>query len=306
MNSAKKVAEMIAGWQREGLTKAEIVVKTANACIGWPYVFGAAGAECNQTNRRSAYNGNINRQPEEAEKIKERCNILSGRKGSCAGCSYFPDSATRMFDCRGFTRWVLAQVGISLQGAGATSQWNTESNWTQKGEIRDMPENVVCCVFMQNKTDHKTMEHTGFCIGTKQIIHCSGTVKRGMATDRGWTHYAIPKGLGGDVPVWRTTIRRGSTGDDVKYCQGILIKLGYNLGSYGADGKFGAKTETAVKAFQKANGLNADGVVGPLTWDALEKAEPTEKHYKAVIHGLDKTQAEAMKAAYPNCEIIEE
>jgi len=35
------------------------------------------------------------------------------------------------------------------------------------------------------------------------------------------------------------------------------------------DGIFGSKTKTAVLAFQNANGLGTDGIVGPLTWAKL-------------------------------------
>ena len=37
------------------------------------------------------------------------------------------------------------------------------------------------------------------------------------------------------------------------------------------DGKIGKNTKEAIKAFQKANGLRADGIVGKKTWSALSK-----------------------------------
>jgi len=58
-------------------------------------------------------------------------------------------------------------------------------------------------------------------------------------------------------------LRRGSSGDSVKTLQEKLQALGYYTGDI--DGKFGASTETAVKAYQKAQSLKVDGIVGPAT-----------------------------------------
>jgi len=49
--------------------------------------------------------------------------------------------------------------------------------------------------------------------------------------------------------------------------QQTLKAAGYDPGDL--DGKMGSKTRKAVRAFQKANGLNPDGKVGPKTWNAL-------------------------------------
>lgn len=64
-------------------------------------------------------------------------------------------------------------------------------------------------------------------------------------------------------------VKRGSKGDAVKKLQEILISKGYSCGSYGADGDFGADTESAVKRYQKDHGLTVDGIVGEKTWSKL-------------------------------------
>jgi peptidoglycan hydrolase-like protein with peptidoglycan-binding domain len=56
-------------------------------------------------------------------------------------------------------------------------------------------------------------------------------------------------------------IKSGATGPSVSLIQSIV--------GTPADGKFGAKTSAAVKAFQRAHGLLADGIVGPRTWAAM-------------------------------------
>lgn len=67
--------------------------------------------------------------------------------------------------------------------------------------------------------------------------------------------------------VGRPMVSYGSRGDAVRKLQELLNALGYDCGS--VDGIFGSKTKAAVLAFQKANGLGADGIVGPLTWAKL-------------------------------------
>jgi len=62
-----------------------------------------------------------------------------------------------------------------------------------------------------------------------------------------------------------TLLRKGDKGNDVKELQQKLIELGFNLGSWGADGDFGNATDIAVKQFQKDNNLLVDGVVGENT-----------------------------------------
>ncbi|MBO4879181.1 MAG: peptidoglycan-binding protein [Clostridia bacterium] len=64
------------------------------------------------------------------------------------------------------------------------------------------------------------------------------------------------------------TLRYGSRGTDVELLQLALIRGGWLAGPI--DGSFGAETQNAVRRFQAAYGLAADGIVGPLTWDALD------------------------------------
>ncbi|MBJ7529880.1 MAG: peptidoglycan-binding protein [Nocardioides sp.] len=59
----------------------------------------------------------------------------------------------------------------------------------------------------------------------------------------------------------------GSSGEWVTYLQQLLQQAGYLATE--PDGDFGPATEGAVRDFQAAQGLDADGAVGPLTWAAL-------------------------------------
>ena len=61
-------------------------------------------------------------------------------------------------------------------------------------------------------------------------------------------------------------LKKGCACKQVKTLQALLIGYGYSCGKYGADGDFGAATDSALRKYQKANGLTVDGVAGPKTW----------------------------------------
>ncbi len=67
-------------------------------------------------------------------------------------------------------------------------------------------------------------------------------------------------------------VRGGHRGKQVVDIQMRLAALGHFLGGEGADGFFGPHTENAIRAFQQARLLDADGVVGENTWTELVEA----------------------------------
>ncbi|KJR45437.1 Spore cortex-lytic enzyme, lytic transglycosylase SleB [Desulfosporosinus sp. I2] len=75
---------------------------------------------------------------------------------------------------------------------------------------------------------------------------------------------------------------RGSKGPEVTELQKKLAQLGYTIGT--ADGKFGSKTEAAVRRFQKEHGLRVDGLAGTQTIKELKRltGQSTNASGKAV------------------------
>lgn len=74
---------------------------------------------------------------------------------------------------------------------------------------------------------------------------------------------------GKTVTVTLNVLKKNSKGEQVRTIQRLMNALGHECGN--VDGKFGSKTTAAVKAFQTAEGLSADGVIGSKTWNALLK-----------------------------------
>lgn len=227
-------------------------------------------------------------------------------------------------DCSGLFVWAYKAFGAQI-AHGSNSIWNKYCS--SQGELingmRDDGKELKpgTAVFVCKEGGNRS--HIGLYAGDGTVIEAEGTLN-GVTTSRidnkKWNEWGELKAVdysGGDTGFpdstgWHPTLRRGSKGEDVVLMQTWLYRLGYDIGVAGIDGDYGRGTEQAVKAFQSDHKLGVDGVCGPMTWDALEKAvqqqeeKPKEKTYTVCIHHLDKTQSDALKGRYPNAVVTEE
>ena len=232
-------------------------------------------------------------------------------------------------DCSGLFSWAFEQLGGYMYHGSHTmyNKYCTAKGKLSKGKRTDGKElKPGTAVFVWNGSRYS---HVGLYIGNGKVIEAMGT-KNGVTTSKvtntKWTHWGELKGVNygssqgsedntgfPESSGWKSTIRKGSKGADVKECQTMLDRLGYDIGSWGIDGDFGSATEAAVQEFQQDHQLIVDGVCGPNTWDALEKAikqldsKPAETitTYSVTITGLDLTQARAFLVKYPGAIITE-
>lgn len=320
MNTAKYVGELIEKLKQQVLSAlislSEACWQTALACIGWSYVYSAWEALCTPAERRKRF-----KLCPDKLSIKAKCKAFEN--DDCNGCQWFPGGErTRCGDCRGFVRWIIEQItGFRLYGDTVSAQWNHKDNWLIKGQFgRDpVPQNVLVNVFIKNSSGKWT--HTGLYFNGATCECAVGVQYFNPMKKNRWTHWAVAKCFekGYQPPkepekqpekgqtVSYKTIKRGNYGELVKTCQTLLQNLGYDLGVCGIDGDFGQATEKAVKAFQKDQGLKADGIVGPKTWEALENAigSPAPVYYTVTIPHQLKAAADEIINKYGGTKTVE-
>jgi len=184
-----------------------------------------------------------------------------------------------------------------LPDKGAKGMWSAAKI---KGKISTMPEIRGLLVWTENKG------HVGVYVGGGYVVEARGFsygVPRSDMSKRAFKYWGLcpyttyteaeeeaaraamgstqkaetpgkatgtaqdaPKAQGG---VNMPTIRNGAQGTAVRVMQRLLMLQGAKLSGHGVDGKCGAETVAAVKAFQTAHNLSPDGICGPLTWAAL-------------------------------------
>lgn len=237
---------------------------------GWVYWYGTYGKKCT----KDVYNSKRNQYPEhytDDRTAKYNQHIAEGR--TCADCIGLMKSYMWLDEETG-------KLGYGKNGFGDKSANDMYASAKVKGDIKTIPEVVGLGL-------HKD-GHVGVYIGDGWVIEergfAYGCVKTRLK-DRNWLHWfelpgckyikdgvITPEAEPAPVEATKPLIKKGSKGNYVIELQNSLMKLGYSLPKFGADGDFGGETLDAVKKFQADKGLVVDGEVGNNTWKAIDEA----------------------------------
>ena len=274
---------------------------------GWGYIWGTAGEKWTAAKQK------------ELEKTID-ADRAQGRQ---YGSKWIGKTVA---DCSGLFSWAFKQLGGYMYHGSDTMY---RKYCSSKGELKAGKRTDRAALKPGTAVfvwDGRRYSHVGLYVGDNTVIEAMGT-QSGVTTTRvtasKWTHWGELAGVdyagnselivhnsqladGEQLSASRSTLRKGSKGQAVTELQTMLLKLGYDLGSWGVDGDFGKDTEAAVRRFQQEHGLEADGIAGPATFAALEKAvsgsqsRPAEEiSYSVTIFGLDLSQAKALLNNYP-------
>lgn len=178
-------------------------------------------------------------------------------------------------DCSGLLKWAFQALGGDVyHGSDTIFRKYTVRTGPVAGQVAIKPGTAVFMVNSGRRT------HVGLYVGQGKCIEAQGT-RTGVVESElsAWDEWGTLVGVDYTGVAAETieadcpTLRRGDEGPQVLAAQELLLAAGFTVGEKGADGVFGRDTEAAVRALQEARGLAPDGVVGPLTWQALRAPE---------------------------------
>ena len=231
-----------------------------------------------------------------------RCIAADPRHGYDQQNRWGPD-----YDCSSLLITVWEQAGVPVRTAGATYTGNMRDVFLRCGfeDVTGLVSLGDGRGLLAGDVLLNAQRHTAMMVDRSTLVQASinehGSTTGGETGDqtggeialRGYYNYpwdcvlryregAYPGAEnaagGAQTPAEETVqlrtpplLRRGSAGDAVRAVQYLLLTRGLTLPRCGADGDFGAETEAAVRAFQRAAGLETDGECGPLTWEALTR-----------------------------------
>lgn len=283
--------------------KASELVAFCNSMVGQPYWYGTCVYQCTQ----SVLDSKTKQYPSHytSSRMSTYKAAIAARK-VCMDCVgmikgfFWTNGGTGVVDyIKGGAAFKnsYATNGCPDKSADGMLSW-CKSKGAKYGSISTLPDVPGILLFSSG--------HVGVYVGGGYAVEARGfnygVVKTKVAS-RSWTSWAyMPDSLlqydtagGASTPTQPSTpsttpstsgstgstststktyklgdriIKKGVAGDDVAELQAALVKLGYNLGTYGknkdgVDGDCGTKTVQAIKDFQSAHGLSVDGQYGP-------------------------------------------
>jgi cell wall-associated NlpC family hydrolase len=175
----------------------------------------------------------------------------------------------RAYDCSGLVVEFLLTEKLIGGDLNANGLYYTACDAIEKGALTGGD-----LVFKKQLTSRRVY-HVGVYMGDGTVVHAKGRdygVIREALSKGGWNRFGRLKCFGEPAaPVYTRALKNAGkpymSGDDVRAVQAALEAAGFSPD--GVDGSYGPKTEAAVKAYQAANGLEADGIAGPKTWAKL-------------------------------------
>lgn len=222
-------------------------------------------------------------------------NFYNGRKQSVAWCDVFVDWCFVKAYGKDAALALTCQPTNASSNCGAGCKYS-RTYYKNKGQLYNEPKIGDQIFFWpKDRSDPNAVAHTGLVrdvdskyvytiegntSGANGVIANGGGVcsKKYSLTSVRIAGYGRPNyGMNAVIESEDEGLRKNDQGQDVTELQKNLLELGYSLGTYGpdkngVDGKFGSKTETALKKFQKANGLTETGVYDLSTMEAMKKA----------------------------------
>ena len=204
------------------------------------------------------------------------------------------------YDCSSFVISAWQQAGVPVKTSGASYTGNMYYAFLKCG-FRDVTNSInlnTGANLQKGDVVLNTKHHTEMYIGNGKMVKASinelGGVTGGKTGDQtgreiyignyykpsyGWDY--VLRYYGGEEEKPKTDpvtlpcyvklpmLQRGDRGEYVRSLQLLLNGRDCSCGMWGADGDFGAATESAVLAFQRRNNLESDGIIGNETWKKL-------------------------------------
>ena len=201
------------------------------------------------------------------------------------------------YDCSSFVITALRQAGFALQATYTGDMRKALlvagfADVTAKVNLSTGAGVQRCDVLLNDSS------HTALALGGGKIVQASinekGTVTGGKTGDQTGreiyirSYYNFPWNVvmrytesgtssgadaaaeeQGEEETEMRMLKNGDKGYQVWVLQTLLIARGFSCGETGADSDFGSATKAAVLNFQRANRLEVDGIVGPMTWAKL-------------------------------------